>query len=295
MAQSVRTRVQRIPKQEQEVHVITNPSDQRESRLSRLHRFRSSKCQSVTKSSSNRSRLAAPDYEAPLTSKTLLPNSRWLIVRRNLHRIRLLGIDDYQAPLTSHTLKPNSKWIIVRNNIHKIRSWGGNDASDINEKFRDWYIFFQMRRELRHAQQYIKEIENQSNFTPVRYFYLPISETNTRRFNVSHVKPTDALYYPGLGREPIVLQSLLYYFSKECAVPYHSLFRKFLTDICSILNRERQRLDRAATFRKVALFITIIVFIIIGLMLFSLILSVLKTTSEFNKMYANDPNEKIEW
>jgi hypothetical protein len=152
-----------------------------------------------------------------------------------------------------------------------------------------------MRRELRHAQQYIKEIENQSNFTPVRYFYLPISETNTRRLNVSHVKPTDALYYPGLGREPIVLQSLLYYFSKECAVPYHSLFRKFLTDICSILNQDRQRLDRAATFRKLALFIAIIFFIILGLMLFSLILSVLKTTSEFNKMYGNDPNGEIEW
>jgi len=210
-------------------------------------------------------------------------------------QLRLRDIDDYQAPLTSHTLKRNSKWIIVRNNIHQIRSWGGNNASDVNEQYRDCYIFFQMIRELRRAQKYIHQIENQPDFVPIRYFNLPIDETHTRRYNVSHVKPTDALYYQGLGREPIVLQSLLYYFSKGRTVTYNSIFREFLTDICSILYRDRQRLNRAAVRRKVALFIVIIIFIILGLMLFLLILSVLNTTLEFNKMYGNDPNGGIEW
>ncbi|CAF0848210.1 unnamed protein product [Rotaria sordida] len=210
-------------------------------------------------------------------------------------RLNLLDQDDYQAPLTAHTLVPNSKWIIVRHNLHKIRSWGGIDTSQVDERFRDWYIFLQMRRELRRAHEDIRQIGDRSDFVPVPYFRLPIDPIHTRRFDVSHVQPSDVLHYPSLGRDPIVLQSLLYYFSKECAVPYDSIFRAFLSNICLILYRDRQRIHRVAVLRKVALVIAIIVFIILGLMLISLIVSVLGTTSNLKDMYRNDVDGGIEW
>jgi hypothetical protein len=205
------------------------------------------------------------------------------------------GGDDYQAPLTVKTLKPNSKWILVRNNIHKIRSWGGIQQADVNDPFRDWYLFFQMRRELRRVKEHIRKVEDRPDFAPVRYFYLPTTERRARRYNVTHIQPTDALYYPGFGREPFVLQSLLYYFSRECVVPYNSVFRPFLSDVCSIIDRDQQRLNRAAVFRKIALIMAIIIFIIIGLMLFTLILSVITTASNFRKLYENDSTGGIEW
>jgi hypothetical protein len=209
--------------------------------------------------------------------------------------LSLLDNDDYQAPLTSHTLSPNSKWIIVRNNIHKIRSWGGIDPSKVEKQYREWYLFFQMRRELRRAKKSIQQIEQRPNFIPVHYFDLPLDETHNRHCNVSHVRSSDVLYHPSFGSEPVVLQSFLYYFSKECAVPYTSIFRTFLSDVCSILYQDQQRLNRAAVFRKIALIATIIIFIILTLMLFSLILSVFTTTSKLTYMYKDDPDGGIEW
>ncbi|CAF5087739.1 unnamed protein product [Rotaria sp. Silwood1] len=179
--------------------------------------------------------------------------------------------------------------------MHKIRSWREVDTSNVDEKFRDWYIFFQIRRELRRAQADIKDIEQRSDFVPVRYFELPTDSTHTNRVNVSHVRPTDMLYYPSFDRDPMVLQALLYYFSKECAVPYESVFRTFLTNVCSIISRDRERLRRAAVFRQVALILAIVVFIILGLMLISLLLSVLGTTANLSSMYNNDPDGGIEW
>lgn len=210
-------------------------------------------------------------------------------------QLRLLEDDDYQAPLTANSLKPNSKWIIVRNNLHKIRSWGGIKSSDAHGPMGEWYIFFQMRRELRRAQEYIRQVEQKASSSPIHYFYLPIDEKRRQRYNVSHIQPTDALYYPGLGHEPIVLQSLFYYFSKECAVPYNSTFRVFLADVCSIINQEQRRINRVAVFRKVALLIAIIVFIIIGLMLVALIFSVLKTTSDFRQFSDDDLTTGFNW
>jgi len=210
-------------------------------------------------------------------------------------RLQILDANDYQSPLTAHTLSPHSKWIIVRNNIHKIRSWGGINAIDINDQFRDWYLFIQMRRELRRFQEFIKQVDQRPNFRPVHYFYLPTDETHTRRYNVSHVRPSDTLYYSSFSHEPIHLQSLLYYFSKECVVPYTSIFRIFLSDICSILYQQRQRINRAVVLRKVASFIAIIVFIILGLMLFTLVISVLNTMSVFKKLYEDDPTGGIGW
>jgi hypothetical protein len=207
----------------------------------------------------------------------------------------LLDHDDYQAPLTARTLSPNSKWILVRNNLHKIRSWRGNQPTDPNDPFADWYLFLQMRRELRRFQEHIREVEDRPDFAPIHYFYLPTDERHRRRYDVSHVQPSDALFLPGFGLEPFVLQSLLYYFTVECAVPYNSVFRSFLSDICSVLNRNERYLQRAAALRKLAGILTFIVFIILGLMLFTLIFSVLKTTSNLKKLYDNDLSGGIEW
>ena len=207
------------------------------------------------------------------------------------NRLCLLDSDDYQAPLTAHSLLPNSKWIIVRNNLHKIRSWGGIDASKVDHRHQDWYILFQTRRELRRAHERIQQIEHHPEFVPVRYFNLPTDPKHNCRYDVSHVQPSDVLYYGSFGHEPIALQPLLYYFSKECIVPYNSIFRPFLSDVCSVLYRNQRRRNRTSLYRKVALIITIIVFIMISLMLFSLIISALKTTSDLRNMYQNDPNE----
>jgi hypothetical protein len=211
-------------------------------------------------------------------------------------RSPLLSIDDYEAPPTADSLPPNSKWIIVRNNIHKIRSWGViRQTSMIDQSFRDWYLFFQMRRELKRAEEEIRAIEHRPDFIPVRYFDLPLDETRVRRYNVSHVRSNDGVYYGGLGTEPIVLEYLLYYFSRECPVPYNSMFYSFLSDVTAVLYTNRQRLQRVVVFRRVALIFTSAIFILILLMFFTLILSVLTTASNLRQMYKNDPDGGMIW
>jgi hypothetical protein len=204
--------------------------------------------------------------------------------------------DDYQAPFTTETLPLQSKWVIVRNNIHKIRSWGElKHVSVIDQPFRDWYLFFQMRRELKRASEEISAIQYRRDFEPVHHFDLPIDDTRVRRYNVSHVRPSDGIYYAGLCSEPIVLEYLLYYFSKECVVPYNSTYYSFLLDVNSVLDTNRQRIQRVVVLRRVALLIALAVFIIIMIMFFSLILSVLTTTSKLRQMYKNDPDGGMNW
>ena len=198
----------------------------------------------------------------------------------------LLSTYDYQAPLTSDSLSLNSKWLVVRNNLHKIRSWSAvTHASTCDQGVRDWYLFFQIRRELKCAEEQIRAIQFRSDFQPVRHFELPIDDKRVRRYNVSHVRPTDGLYYAGLGSDPIALQYLLYYFSKECAVPRDSMFYSFLYDVNSVLHTNRQRIHRVVVFQKLAFVATFVTFAIILIMFFSLILSVLTTTSKLRQMY----------
>ncbi|UJR09420.1 hypothetical protein I4U23_013661 [Adineta vaga] len=204
-------------------------------------------------------------------------------------RTPLISNDDYQAPLTAHKLSPKSKWLIVRHNIHRIRSWGMIRQTGINQPFQDWYIFFQMRRELKRAEEQIRALQYRPDFIPVHYFELSIDDTRVQRYNVSHVRPTDGIYYAGLGSEPIVLQYLLYYFSKDCPVPYNSIFHSFLYDVNSVLDTNRKRIHRVVVFRKLALIFTLAVFILLLIMFFSLILSVLTTTSNLREMYRIDP------
>ena len=195
--------------------------------------------------------------------------------------------DDYQAPLTSDLLAPKSKWWIVRHNIHKIRSWGAiRHMSHMDKTSQDWYLFFQMRRELKRAEEQIRSIQFRPDFTPIEHFELPINDQYVRRFNVSHVKPTDGIYYAGLGSEPIVLQYLLYYFSKECPVPYNSMFHSFLSDVNSVLNTNRQRLNRVVVLQRIAFFIALAICVLLLLMFFSMILSVMTTLTKFQEVYA---------
>lgn len=201
----------------------------------------------------------------------------------------LLSDYDYQAPETADSLAPNSKWLIVRHNLHKIRSWGMvRRVSAGAQPFQDWYVFFQMKRELKRAEEQIRGLQYRADFRPVREFYLPVDETHVRRYNVSHVRPDDGIYYAGLGSDPIVLQCLLYYFSKECAVPYNSIFYQFLYDVNAVLHTNRQRIHRVVMFRKVALVMTLAITIFIGIMFFSLILSAWTTTWRLGQMYGND-------
>ncbi|CAF3090270.1 unnamed protein product [Rotaria sp. Silwood2] len=209
-------------------------------------------------------------------------------------RTPLLTRYDYQALRTAYLLAPQSKWIIVRNNIHKIRSWNAIvRTSVVDRPFQNWYILFKMRHELKRAEEEIHAIQYRPNFKPVHHFYLPADGTDVRCYNVSHVQPTDCISYVALGSKPILLQNLLYFFSKGCIVPNNSLFYSFLCDVNSVLDANRKRINRDILFRKVALIITIAVFIIILMMFFSLILSVLTTTSNLRQMYKNGLSEDM--
>ncbi|CAF0838997.1 unnamed protein product [Rotaria sordida] len=192
-------------------------------------------------------------------------------------RTPLLTGYDYQVPRTAHSLAPQSKWIIVRNNLHQIRNWNA----------------IELRHELKRVQEKICAIQYRLNFKSVHYFYLPTDEIGVRRYNVSHVQPTDSIYYAGLGSEPINLQCLLHYFSKECIVLYNSLFYPFLCDVNSVLDTNRKRIHRVVASRKVPLIMTVAIFTIILMMFFSLILSVLTTTSNLRQMYKNSLNDDM--
>lgn len=199
------------------------------------------------------------------------------------------------TPLSPLIPPAPSKWIIVRKNLHTIRSWGGFSATSVNDQFHDKCVLIQMRRELRRMKEQIRAVEHRPDFVPVRCFKIPTDEEHSRRYKVSHVSPTSVLYHPSFDQEPIVLQSLLFYFSRECLVPYQSIFRPLLTNICSALDRDRERLERTAAFRRFALIIAIIIFIILSLMLITMIVGVLNTRSNFHKLYDNDIHGGVEW
>jgi hypothetical protein len=245
MAQSIRTRILRHPKREHEVHVITNPSDS--SNLTALL-SRSSKSQNASLASNKqRQQLADYDYEAPYTAHALRPDSRWLIVRRNLHRIRFMGYNERKPDSTSP----------------------------------GFYIGLQMKRELKRAQDEIKNIDKEKNFHAVKQFVLAVDNKRTKTYDTSHVKPDDALIYDRLGEEPLALQNLLYYFSKQ-DVSHGTLFWDFLNEVNHVLDLKRKRTVRVERLRKLALTLAIVFYCIIGIMLFLLIISVITTATKMN-------------
>ena len=246
MSQSVRTRLLRVPKQEQELRIVTNPHD-------RAYRSESGHYVSPNPSAaSNRKRLTDDDYEAPLTSRTLRPNSHWFFVRRHLHRIRFMGLN---ARARDTTLP-------------------------------DFYVGLQMKRELKRAQEEIKNIDKEENFQAVKKFTMADASQRMRTYDTSHVKPEDAFIYDRLGEEPLAVQNLLYYFSRQ-EVAHGTIFWDFLNEVNRVLHMQRKRTARVETLRKLALTLAIIFYSIIGIMLFLLIASVIAVATKMD-----DPEAK---
>jgi hypothetical protein len=235
MSQIVRTRVVRVPKHEQEVHLLSNPLDT---------------FQPVNDS--------LPD--TPIERTSLLD-------------------DDYQAPLTANSLRPNSRWLIVRQNLHRIRFMGFKDTG--KERLPDFYLGLQMTRELRRAQQEIKNIDKEASFHMIKRFELSLDRDRRKKFDISHVKPDDALIYDRLGEEPLALQNLLYYFSKQ-DVQQGTVFWDFLSEVNQVLNLQRKRSVLVQRLQRLALTFAIIIYSCIGLMLFSMIISATTTITHMN-------------
>ena len=248
MAQSFRVRILRTPKREKEVHFSTNSSNRNDSStLSPLISRSEATSKPSLPSKNNRERLIRDDYEAPSSANSLRPNSRWLIVRRNLHRIRFMGYSE-----------------------------GGQ-----TDKLPDLYLGFQMKRELKRAQDEIKNIDREKNFHVVKRFALAVDNKRTKIYNTSHVKPEDALIYDRLGEEPLALQNLLYYFSQQ-EVPHGTIFWDFLNEVNHVLNLRRKRTVLVKRLRKLALTLAIVVYCIIGFMFLLLIISVITTATKMN-------------
>ncbi|CAF0887082.1 unnamed protein product [Didymodactylos carnosus] len=191
--------------------------------------------------------------------------------------------DDYQAPLTSSKLNPNSKWLVVRHNIHRIRRIG----APVDDKLPDIYHGFQMKRELTRAQEAIKNIDSDKNFEPVKRFDLPVDQDKIKTYDTSHVTEQDALVYDKLGGEPLSLQNLLYYFSKQ-DIQYGTIYWEFLNEVNRVLNMNRKRSARVARLRKLALTLAVILYSIIGIMFLALLFSFISTATKFN-----DPEVRI--
>ncbi|CAF3179680.1 unnamed protein product [Rotaria socialis] len=244
MAQSRRSRLVRMPKQEEEIHVISNPLDMDEPSL-------------------------------PMLPLTRLQKQR-----------EVLTTDDYQAPLTSFSLQPHSRWLIVRRNLHRIRFMGFNSRGR-QSQLPDFYLGFQMTRELKRAQDEIKNVDKQKDFYAIKQFTLA-GELGTKKvFNTGHVTPDDALIYDRLGEEPLALQNLLFYFSKQ-EVEYGTVFWDFLSEVNHALNLKRKRSALVQRLRRVALWLAIILYVCIGLMFCLMIISVITTATKLN-----DP--EVEW
>ncbi|CAF0832931.1 unnamed protein product [Adineta ricciae] len=241
MAQTHRTRLIRLPKQEEELHIISNPMEVQE-------------------------------QLAPATLTRLQREE--------------LGDYDYQAPLTAHSLRPNSYWLVVRRNIHRIRFMGFRGTGK-EGKLPDFYLGLQMTRELKRAQQEIKNVDLDENFHAVKEFSLATDKGQSRKFDTRHVKPEDALIYDRLGEEPLALQNLLYYFSKQ-NVPHGTVFWDFLNEVNHVLNLKRKRTVLVQRLRRLALSLALIIYSLIGLMLCLMIISIITTVTKMN-----DP--EVEW
>lgn len=187
---------------------------------------------------------------------------------------------DYQAPLTSHSLLPNSKWLIVRRNLHRIRFMGYSESGK-STRLPDFYLGLQMTRELRRAQEEIKNADKEENFRIIKEFEMVLGKDRTKKFDTSHVKPEDALIYDRLGEEPLALQNLLYYFSKQ-NVQEGTVFWDFLAAVNQVLNLQRKRTVLVQRLRRIALILAVICYTIIGIMLLSMIISVIATTTRMN-------------
>ncbi|CAF0791272.1 unnamed protein product [Rotaria sp. Silwood1] len=207
MALSVRTRLFRRQKQEHETRVIVNLYNDDKDQPNRYH--------------------AAHVSEVPKSVTTSISTNNFQSQARRAFEY------DYEAPLTAFSLKPNSKWLVVRRNLHRIRFMSYNEHGEQN-KLPDFYLGLQMIRELKRAQHEIQHIDQETNFHAVNQFILAIDDKHTKTYDTSHVKPTDALIYDRLGDEPMAVQNLLYYFSQQNVSPARYFLILTLTESTSI-------------------------------------------------------------
>ncbi|CAF2588780.1 unnamed protein product [Rotaria sp. Silwood2] len=253
MAQSHRIRLLCIRKQEHEIHIIDNPLDKHGKTKS------SSPFHASTALRKQSDVLAGDDYQAPLTADSLQPDSRWLIVRRNLHRIRFMGL----------------------NNLGK------------EDQLPNLYLGFQMTRELKRAQDEIKNIDKEKDFHILKEFSLSGHSGRRKVFDTRHVGPNDALIYDRLGEEPLALQNLLYYFSKQ-EVQHGTVFWDFLNEVNQVLNLRRKRTVLVQRLRRLALTLAIIFYCIVGFMFSLMLISVIATAAKSNDPEVKWVHENIE-
>ncbi|CAF2401588.1 unnamed protein product [Rotaria sp. Silwood2] len=254
MALSVRTRLVRPQKQEHETRVIVN--------LCNDDKNQSNCCHAAQISESTKS------VATSISANNFQPQSR-----------RAFECD-YEAPLTAYSLKPYSKWLIVRRNLHRIRFMSYNDHGEQN-KLPDFYLGLQMIRELKRAQDEIQRIDQETNFHAVKQFVLAIDDKHAKTYDTRHIKPTDALIYDRLGDEPMAVQNLLYYFSQQNVSP-GTVFWDFLNEVNHVLNMNRKRTVLVERLRKFALILAFISYGLIGIMFFLMIISVITTALKVN-------------
>ena len=246
MTQARRKRLVRIPKQDHELHILTNPLEEYDQ----------------------------IDSSSPPTITT--PR-------------QLTNLDssfDYQAPLTAHSLRANSRWVIVRRNLHRIRYMGSNNV-EREGGMTNFYLTFQMVRELKRAQEEIKNIDKERDFYVIKEFSLDGHSGGTKRFDLRHIKSNDALIYDRLGEEPLSLQNLFYYFSKQ-KVEQGTTFYDFLYEVNQVLNLKRKRTVLVKRLQRLALTIAIIIGSFIGLMFIVMIIASIATLTRMN-------NPEVKW
>ncbi|CAF1396316.1 unnamed protein product [Rotaria sp. Silwood1] len=253
MAQSRRIRILNNRKQEHEIHVIDNPFEKYD----------------------NKESSKTSDGSSPLRKESII-----------------LTKDDYQAPLTAHSLRPNSRWLIVRQNLHRIRFMGFNNLEK-EGRLPDLYLGFQMIRELKRAQDEIKNVDKEKGFHIIKEFSLSNDNGRRKTFDISHVSPNDALIYDRLGEEPLLLQNLFYYFSKQ-EVQQGTPFWEFLSEVNEVLNLKRKRTVLVQRLRRLALSLAIIFYSIIGLMFSLMLISVIATAIKLDDPEVEWMNNKIE-
>ncbi|CAF3433388.1 unnamed protein product [Rotaria socialis] len=247
MAQSHRIRHFHNRKQEQEIHVIESPFEK---------------------------------HNKQQSPKTIRPSSP---LRKETS---VLIRDDYEAPLTAGSLRPNSRWLIVRLNLHRIRLMGFNNLSK-EDRLSDLYLDFQVIRELKRAKNEINNVNKDKDFHMGKTFSLAGESGKPRVFNTSFVTPNDALIYDRIGEEPLVLQNLLYYFSKQ-NIEKGTPFWNLLIRVNEVLTLKHKCTVLVQRLRRLVLTLTIIFYSIIGFMFCLMIISVIITARKLD-----DP--EVQW
>ena len=209
--------------------------------------------------------------------------------------IRMNPLSTMESPFILRPKLHRSKWIVVRENLRMIPFLAQMTKADFNKQSRDVCSIIYTRRQIRRKKEQIRELEQRRNFIPVRHFHIRTDQRHVEHYNISNVSPTSVLYHPSFDEEPVILQALLAYFNEQCDGTAQSIFGPFLMEICSVIKRDRKRRKRVDKLRRIALILSVFVFIILAFMLISLVISLLNTRWEFHKLYDHDIHGGIGW